>query len=138
MANNREETWDDCPIRFGMGIFGDKWTLLIVRDLMFKGKKYYGEFTDPEENISTNILADRLIKLQKHEIVTKQRDPENKSRFIYSLSQKGMDLLPVMLAIIDWSEKYDPNTGVPRDFIHDLREDPVKLSKDVIDALGKQ
>ena len=105
---------------------------------MFKGKKYYGEFTDPEENISTNILADRLIKLQKHGIVTKQRDPENKSRFIYGLSQQGMDLLPVMLAIIDWSEKYDPNTGVPRDFIHDLREDPAKLSKDIIDALGEQ
>ena len=136
MVKKKQEAWDDCPIRFGMGIFGDKWTLLIVRDLMFKGKKYYGEFTDPEENISTNILADRLARLQENGIVTKRRDPNNQSKYIYGLTKKGVDLLPMMLAMIDWSEKYDKNTGVPRQFIRDLRTDPEKLRREIVDSLG--
>ena len=136
MANKRTDVWEGCPIRFGMGIFGDKWTLLIVRDLMFKGKKHFGEFTDPEENISTNILADRLARLQENGIVTKERDPDNRSKFVYSLSKKGLDLLPVMLAIIDWSEKYDDNTEVPKAFIRKLRRDPAALKKEIIDGVN--
>ena len=135
MARKRDQVWEGCPIRFGMGIFGDKWTLLIVRDLMFKGKKHYGEFTDPEENISTNILADRLARLQEHGIVNKERDPDNRSKFVYSLSRKGLDLLPVMLAIIDWSEKYDDHTEVPRSFIRKLRKDPEGLKREIVSGL---
>ena len=131
MSKKRDEEWDGCPIRFAMGVFGDKWTLLIIRDLMFKGKKYYGEFTDPEENISTNILADRLARLQQVGIATKERDRANGSKYVYRLTPKGMDLLPVMLSIIDWSEKYDDNTEVPRDFIRRLRNDPTGLQKDI-------
>lgn len=114
-----------------MGIFGDKWTLLIVRDLMFKGKRYYGEFTDPEENIASNILADRLTMLVDEGIVTKQRDPDNKSRFIYELSAKGMDLLPMMLAMVEWSAKYDPHTEVPKDFLRKLKRDRNALMREI-------
>ncbi len=131
MTKERKDEWYGCPIRFGMGIFGDKWTLLVIRDLMFKGKKHYSEFTDPEENISTNVLADRLSNLLAHGIVTKQSDPENKSRYIYGLSKKGMDLLPMMLAMIDWSEKYDHRTDVPKAFIRKLRKDPEALMREV-------
>ena len=136
MVTKGGDVWEGCPIRFGMGIFGDKWTLLIIRDLMFKGKKHYGEFTDPEENISTNILADRLTKLQDNGIVTKQRDPENKTKYVYGLTQMGIDLLPVMLSIIDWSEEYDENTEVPREFIKKLRRDPARLKTEIIERLG--
>ena len=132
---SKSTVWEGCPIRFGMGIFGDKWTLLIVRDLMFKGKKYYGEFTDPEEGISTNILADRLGKLVAHRIIHKERDPENQSKYIYRLTSKGRELLPVMLAIIDWAEKHDPNTEVPKNFIEQLREDPESLKKEILAEL---
>lgn len=131
MTKLRKDRWEGCPIRFGMGIFGDKWTLLIVRDLMFKGKRHYSEFTDPEENISTNILADRLGNLLDEGIVTKRRDPANKSRFIYGLSKKGMDLLPMMLAMIDWSAKYDPHTEVPKEFLRKLRKDRDALMREV-------
>lgn len=136
MAKNKKaDVWEGCPIRFGMGIFGDKWTLLIVRDLMFKGKKYYGEFTDPEEGISTNILADRLQKLGDQGIIQKKQDPSNLSKNIYRLTEKGKKLLPVMCAIIDWAEKYDTNTEVPRNFIRKLRNDPRALQQDILSAL---
>jgi DNA-binding HxlR family transcriptional regulator len=131
MSKQTGNNWHGCPIRFGMGVFGDKWTLLIVRDLMFKGKKHYGEFTDPEENISTNILADRLNKLVENGIVTKSRDSENRSRYVYGLSEKGMDLLPMMLEMIRWSEKYDVDTEVPPEFSRRLRRDTEGLMKEI-------
>ena len=131
MPKRQKDRWQGCPIRFGMGIFGDKWTLLIVRDLMFKGKRYYGEFTDPEENISSNILADRLAALVEEGIVTKQADPDNRSRFIYALSSKGMDLLPMMLAMVEWSAKYDPHTEVPKEFMRKLKRDRNALMREI-------
>ena len=112
MARQDQDDWHGCPIRFGLGIFGDKWTLLLVRDLMFKGKRHYGEFTDPEENISTNILADRLARLVENGIVDKRRDDEHRARFVYSLTEKGIDLAPMMLAMIDWSLKLDIPTPI--------------------------
>ena len=93
----------DCPINFALELFGDKWTFLIVRDLMFKGKHYYKEFLDSEERIATNILADRLSLLVEAGIVTKTVDIEHKSKQIYKLSQKGIDLLPLLVEIILWS-----------------------------------
>lgn len=129
---SKSTVWEGCPIRFGMGIFGDKWTLLIVRDMMFKGKRYYGEFTDPEEGISTNILADRLGKLVSNGVAEKERDPDNQSKFIYRLTVKGKELLPM----VDWAEKHDPNTEVPKEFIQKLRKDPDSLKKDILIQLG--
>lgn len=123
--------WVGCPIRFAMGLFGDKWTLLIIRDLMFLGKKYFGDFTDSDERISTNILADRLKKLESTGFVTKQKDPGNQSKIIYQLTRKGIDLLPVMLAIVDWSEQYDSKTEVPREFIEGLRKDRNQFEKEM-------
>ncbi|MEP4193537.1 MAG: helix-turn-helix domain-containing protein [Sneathiella sp.] len=96
--------------------FGDKWTLLIVRDLMFKQKRTYGEFLQSDEKISTNILADRLNKLEEHEIVTKADDKDNRSKRIYSLTEKGKDLLPIMLEITAWSAKHDAVTNTPAAF----------------------
>lgn len=70
----------DCPINFGLEIFGDRWSLLIVRDLMFKGKRYYGDFLEGEERISTNILADRLLLLENSGIITRAVDPANRRK----------------------------------------------------------
>ncbi len=135
VTKRKRAQWNGCPIRFGLGVFGDKWTLLIVRDLLFKQKKYYGEFTDPIEGIATNILSDRLNRLQENEIIGKKRDPQNGSRFIYHLTQKGKDLLPMMLAIVEWSQKYDPATEAPDSFMESLRNDPDGLQKQILDSL---
>jgi len=95
-----------CPLNFGLEIFGDKWTLLIIRDLMFFGKRYYNEFLSSAEGISTNILADRLALLEKESFIIKSRDEAHKQKVIYSLTEKGIDLLPVILEIGLWSDKY--------------------------------
>jgi DNA-binding HxlR family transcriptional regulator len=95
-----------CPISSTLDILGDKWALLIIRDLMFKGKKTYGEFLRSEEKIATNILADRLLILEKNGIVEKRAFPGNKAKNLYRLTPKGIDLMPTLLEMILWGDKY--------------------------------
>ena len=135
MVHERDKNWSGCPIRFSMGQFGDKWSFLIIRDLMFKNRKYYHEFLEAGEGISTNILAKRLVDLETKNIIKKKRDDVKKSRFIYSLTDKGSELMPIMLAIIDWSEKHDRNTEVPKDFIERLRKNSEKLRTELQNTL---
>ena len=95
-----------CPISTTLDILGDKWTLLIIRDLMFKGKKTYGEFLQSEEKIATNILADRLLILESNGIIEKKAFPGNKVKNLYQLTSKGIDLMPILFEIILWGDKY--------------------------------
>lgn len=121
----------DCPVSFALDIFGDKWTLLVVRDLMLEGKEHFGEFLTSEEGIATNILADRLQRLEEQGVISKKRDPKKKTKLIYSLTQKGIDLLPIILELILWSSKYDQHTGVPKEFVARIREDKEDLIKQI-------
>ena len=99
----------DCPISCSLDIFGDQWSLLIIRDVMLRGKVSYSEFLESEEKISTNILANRLSVLETENILWKEVSPANKSKFVYSLTQKGADLLPIVIEIMDWGAKYNAN-----------------------------
>jgi DNA-binding HxlR family transcriptional regulator len=96
----------DCPLNYGIEIFGDKWSLLIIRDLMFFGKRYYNEFLQSAEGIATNLLADRLAMLESEKIIRKEKDSQHKQKIVYTLTEKGIDLLPVILTIGLWSEKH--------------------------------
>lgn len=97
-----------CPINLGVEVFGDKWSLLIVRDMMFAGKRHFREFLASAEGISSNILADRLVKLTEAGVLTRAGDPEHKLKAIYSLTEKGIELLPIIAEISRWSRKYEP------------------------------
>ena len=95
-----------CPINLGLEIFGDSWTLLVLRDLMFGGKRHFRELLQSDEGISSNILADRLKRLISHGILTKTDDPTHKQKAIYSLTDRGVALLPVLLQIGAWSRAH--------------------------------
>lgn len=95
-----------CPISATLEILGDKWTLLVIRDLMFGEKKTYGEFLQSEEKIATNILADRLLILESNGIIEKKAFPGNKVKNLYQLTSKGIDLMPILFEIILWGDKY--------------------------------
>jgi DNA-binding HxlR family transcriptional regulator len=96
----------DCPISTALDIFGDKWSLLIIRDMLFKGKTTYGDFLKGGENIATNILADRLVLLESAGIISKGPHPDHKVKVLYKLTPKGVELAPVLVEIIAWSEKH--------------------------------
>ena len=120
-----------CPVTFALDRVGDKWSLLIVRDLMFRGRKTYGEFIESGEGIATNVLADRLKCLETEGIIEKVRDPENKRRYLYSLTEKGFDLTPVLLEMIRWSALHDADTGAPKEFLDMIENDLEGLIKKV-------
>ena len=106
-----------CPTNFGLEHFGDKWSLLIVRDLMFKGKRHYNEFLEAGESVSTSVLGDKLRQLEEGGIIDKRKDNIKKSRIRYSLTKKGIALLPLMVEIIIWSGQYDIASKVDKDFL---------------------
>jgi DNA-binding HxlR family transcriptional regulator len=97
-----------CLINLGLEIFGDTWTLLVLRDLMFGGKRHFRELLQSEEGISSNILADRLKRLIDRGILTKRDDPTHKQKAIYSLTDRGIALLPVLLQVGAWSRTHLP------------------------------
>jgi DNA-binding HxlR family transcriptional regulator len=111
-----------CPISFALDMFGDKWSLLIVRDLVFTDKKTYGEFLKSDEGIATNILASRLKALENTKIISKVQNPLDKRMDIYSLTRKGFDLVPVLMEMMLWSAKHDPDTIASKEFIAQARK----------------
>jgi DNA-binding HxlR family transcriptional regulator len=111
-----------CPISIALETLGDAWSLLIVRDLMFKDRQTYNEFLQGSEGIASNILADRLRKLEVSGIVEKQRDPQDARRFIYRLSAKGIDLAPMLVELVIWSARHEA-TDAPAAVVRAMRAD---------------
>jgi len=97
-----------CPINLALEVLGDKWSLVIIRDIMFSGKKHFRELLLSEEGIASNILTDRLNMLEREGILIKKQDPMHKQKNIYSLTEKGIDLLPLIVEIGKWSLRYMP------------------------------
>src|ERR1700746_4017201 len=91
-----------CPISCSLDIWGDKWSLLIIRNMMLYNRHTYQEFLEAPEKIATNILADRLRMLEKTGLITKKRFPENKKKIFYKLTKMGIDLLPMLIEISFW------------------------------------
>lgn len=95
-----------CLIASALDLIGDKWSLLIIRDMLQFKKKTYKEFLESEEGVATNLLSARLKLLESLEVITKRKLPENKKENIYLLTEKGLDLAPLILEIVVWSDKY--------------------------------
>jgi DNA-binding HxlR family transcriptional regulator len=131
----RRQRKSDCPVHFALEVFGDPWTLLIVRDLMFKGRTTYTEFLRAEEGIATNVLADRLVRLEEDGIVEKVPPTTSGGGAHYRLTAKGIDLMPIMVEIIGWSAKHDPATAAERRFVRRLRADRDGLIAELKGAL---
>ncbi|MDF7814113.1 helix-turn-helix domain-containing protein [Hymenobacter sp. YC55] len=103
-----------CPVSTSLDVLGDKWTLLILRDMVFANKSTYGQFLQSEEKIATNILADRLAVLEAQGILTKAVAADKKSKFTYRLTEKGVDIVPIIIELVLWGAKHcstiaDPN-----------------------------
>lgn len=120
-----------CPVALTLDVLGDTWTLLILRDLLLAGKRYYNDFLHSEEKISTNILADRLARLERYGIIAKAEDPANKKRFIYSPTPKGLDLLPTLFELARWGLKYDSRANRDSLTAQQFRSDEQKLRQEI-------
>ena len=120
----------ECPISYTMDIFGDKWTMLIMRDLLLYGKNSFSEFLCSDEKIATNILTDRLTVLLQEGFVTKHTAPTNKSKFLYRPTEKAIEMIPILSEITLWAEKYNPG-GAPSDITGPLKKNRTKALRDL-------
>jgi DNA-binding HxlR family transcriptional regulator len=120
-------------VNYGVEIFGDRWSLLIIRDIVFAGKKTYGEFLKSEERIATNVLASRLAFLEEQGILSKAPSLDDRRKDFYTLTEKGLDLIPILLSIAVWSAKHDSKSYVRRrkEFVARLNRSPVEVSDSV-------
>ncbi len=127
----RRRRKSDCPVHFALEVFGDAWALLIIRDLMFKRRTSYTDFLRAEEGIATNVLADRLVRLEEDGVIERTAGSGRGTASSYRLTSKGIDLLPIMLEIIRWSAQYDPKTAADQRFVRRLRRDRVSLEAEI-------
>jgi len=132
---NKTRKRSDCPVSSSLDIWGDKWSLLIIRDLMFAKKCTYGDFLKAPEGIATNILASRLQALEENEIIEKLDHPESKAKVLYRLTRKGIDLLPVMIEINLWAEKYFPIPADRKAMLREVKKDKTAFIKSMTKEL---
>lgn len=128
----------DCPISSSLDIFGDKWSLLIIRDLMDAKECTYGDFLKSPEGIATNILATRLQNLEENKLIEKLEHPDSKAKVLYKLTRKGIDLVPVMIEISIWAEKY---FSIPEDrkaMLKEVKKDKAGFIKAAIKELERK
>jgi DNA-binding HxlR family transcriptional regulator len=109
-----------CPINVSLEIFGDRWSLLIIRDLMLRSYRTYKEFLSSDEGIATNILAERLQRLEAAGIITTERDAHDRRKVVYRLTAKGIDLAPILVELVLWSAQHE-ETGAPSAAIRKIR-----------------
>lgn len=125
----------DCPINFALQTFGDAWSLLLIRDLMFTDRRTYTDFLNAEERMATNVLADRLEQLQRSGLIQKTASGRGSE---YGLTRKALDLLPAMLDLISWSARHDKYTAAPREFVKRINKNRAAVIAELEAKLTKR
>jgi DNA-binding HxlR family transcriptional regulator len=126
----------ECPLNASVEMLGDRWSLLIIRDMMLRGFRTYKEFMECYEGIATNILADRLRKLFAYGIITAEPDPSDGRKLIYSLTAKGIDLAPVLTEMVLWAAAHE-DTG-NQALVRQMRADKAKFLAEVRERLASR
>jgi DNA-binding HxlR family transcriptional regulator len=110
VSKTRVKRRSECPLNASVEMLGDRWSLLIIRDMMLRGFRSYNEFLEGYEGIATNLLADRLRKLIAYGIISAEPDPSDGRKLIYRLTAKGIDLAPVLTEMVLWAAAHE-DTG---------------------------
>jgi DNA-binding HxlR family transcriptional regulator len=113
----------NCPISCSLDVWGDKWSLLIVRDLMYAKQCTYGDFLKSAEKIATNILASRLLMLEENGIISKMDHPGSKAKVLYQLTEKGINLMPLIIEISLWADKYTVLPKEQKELLKEVKND---------------
>ncbi len=127
-----------CPIDYALDVFGDRWSLLVIRDLVFVGKQHFNELMESPEGIASNILTARLKKLESEGLISRRVDADNRRQVVYELTDKGLDLVPILIDMVGWGGKYDPKTGAPKAFLERIKKDREGLIRETIASLRQR
>jgi len=132
---NEVKMRSNCPLSFALDLLGDKWTLLIIRDMILDGKRFYKDFLGSKEGMATNILSDRLKKLENNGIITSKVYEQLKTRKEYALTDKGKDLIPVLVDMMVWSAKYQSDLAITQQFINKVKSDRDDVIQNILSGL---
>lgn len=127
----------NCPISFSLEVMGDSWTLLIIRDIIFAGKRTFGEFLNSDEKIARNILTNRLSRLEAMGLITKKPHPSDGRKDLYELTDAGLDFIPVLLELSVWGAKHEPETAGAMAWLNDVPLDRDRLIQLIRDTVKK-
>lgn len=139
MKKEKKTLRSHCPVNYGLEAFGDRWALLILRDIVFRGKRTYGEFLKSEEGFATNILSSRIEHLIEAGILQRSGDETDGRKDIFSLTEKGLDLIPLLFEMVLWSAKYDSKSEAKRivRLVELIRKDNRKISQKVMEQVKR-
>ncbi|PWC06636.1 winged helix-turn-helix transcriptional regulator [Mycetocola zhujimingii] len=118
-----------CPINFGLEAFGDPWSLLVIRDIVYFGKRTFTEFSDSDEGVAPSVLTARLAELETNGILNRTPDPGDARRVVYTLTENGLALIPVLLEIANWSAGVDAETDAPPEWIEAVHRDKTAMTE---------
>jgi len=136
MENIQIKRRSHCPISFSLDIFGDKWSLLILRDIMFYNRTHFRDFA-PHEHIATNILSDRLGKLEAMNLINKQQDPKLKNQYVYSVTPMGETLLPLLTEMTLWGLEHDPESLASEAFVARAQTEKQKVVREITRSIER-
>ncbi len=125
-----------CPIVFSLDIFGDRWSLVILRDLLLRDKRHFREFLASEEKIASNILSDRLESLVREGFLVKEGDSANKSAAIYRPTRKALELLPMLFELMRWGIRYNPSADTSGPVMRQLLSDSEGLRTRIMEKFS--
>ena len=129
-GNPKSKRRSGCPVSISLEIFGDRWSLLIIRDVMVRGFRTFKQFQESGEGIATNILTDRLRKLEAAGIITAEAGETDRRSVSYRLTKKGIDLAPLLLELLIWGAHHE-ETGAPCGFIAEMEKNPAEVLAEV-------
>ena len=138
MPRSSDERRSTCPINHAVEILGDKWTLLVVRDIVFSQKRTFTELKAMPEGIATNILTDRLARLQDAEVLIRVADPEDGRRAHYELTEHGRQLVPILLDLMVWSRRHTKDVNVSLSLVRQIEQDREAAVTEVLRRLDEK
>ena len=126
-----------CPINLGLEVVGDPWSLLVVRDIVYFGKRRFGEFLASEEGIAPSVLTDRLNHLVACGVLERSKDPHDARRTSYTLTEHGLGLIPVLLSVAQWTAQSDLETTAPAEWINAVASNPAAMVERIVQTIRR-
>lgn len=136
MIKNNLKRRSNCPISFSLDIFGDKWGLLVLRDIMFYNRTRFSDFM-PQEHIATNVLTDRLAKLEAAGLIVKKSNAKLRNQYIYSVTPSGQSLLPLLIEMTLWGLEHDAESLASEEFIKRMQSEKQKVVREISRAVKR-
>lgn len=127
MVKTPQKPRSGCPINFGLEIFGDKWSLLVLRDVLLQGKSSFKAFQQSEERIASNVLAERLARLERAGLLRREVHKEDARQLRYLPTNAARKLLPALVELAYWGATHDAKTAAPSSFVHAYKNDKAAL-----------